>query len=75
MQNLKDERSGTKPDQLKMVKWLQMTFVTVEFLTANSLLLGNDADPKMRHEKVLYYVLYLAQILLPGYLFCCALLK
>ena len=23
MQNLKDERSGTKPDQLKLVKWLQ----------------------------------------------------
>ena len=29
----------------------------------------------MRHEKFLNYVLYLAQILLPGYLFCCALLK
>ena len=29
----------------------------------------------MRHEKFLHYVLYLAQILLPGYLFCCALLR
>ena len=29
----------------------------------------------MSHEKFLNYVLYLAQIRLPGYLFCCALLK
>ena len=40
MQNLKDERSSTKPDQLKMVKWLQMTFVTVEFLTAKEPIIG-----------------------------------